>query len=250
MARKLLIDGDIFVYKTATVCETPTDWGHDIWTLHAIPSEGIETIDATLNKLKDDFEADELVVCLSDAVVNFRKAVYPLYKSNRSDKRKPMLIPVLREHLVANYGAYIRPALEADDLLGILSTWSGCTGEKIIVTADKDLKGVPGLFVNIKEPDTIHEISLGEADRWHMVQTLTGDQCDGYGGCPGIGPVKAEKLLKDYTTYADMWPVVEAEFMKAGLGKKVALQMARLARILRAEDYNFKTKEPILWEPK
>ncbi len=28
-----------------------------------------------------------------------------------------------------------------------------------------------------------------------------------------------------------------------------ALQTARVARILRHTDYNFKTKEPILWQP-
>jgi hypothetical protein len=41
----------------------------------------------------------------------------------------------------------------------------------------------------------MHEITEAQADRFHMIQTLTGDVTDGYPGCPGIGPVKAEQIL-------------------------------------------------------
>ena len=46
-----------------------------------------------------------------------------------------------------------------------------------------------------------------------------------------------------------MWNAVVETFKKNGLSEKVALQEARMTRILRAEDYNFKTKKPILWSP-
>ena len=38
-------------------------------------------------------------------------------------------------------------------------------------------------------------------------------------------------------------------FKKAGLTEDDALVQARVARILRAEDFNFETQEVILWNP-
>ena len=39
-------------------------------------------------------------------------------------------------------------------------------------------------------------INEKEANYFHMLQTLTGDPTDGYKGCPNIGKVTAEKILK------------------------------------------------------
>ena len=46
-----------------------------------------------------------------------------------------------------------------------------------------------------------------------------------------------------------MWEAVIDTYKGKGLNSKVALREARMARILRASDYNFKTKRPILWQP-
>jgi DNA polymerase-1 len=48
----------------------------------------------------------------------------------------------------------------------------------------------------------------------------------------------------------DFWSVVVSHFNAAGLSEQDALQQARVARILRASDYDFKNKKPILWTPK
>jgi DNA polymerase-1 len=97
-----------------------------------------------------------------------------------------------------------------------------------------------------------------EADYWHMLQTLTGDAVDGYKGCPGIGPVGAEKLLngpavEGEATYDSgdpvLWPRVVAAYEKKKLTEEDALRNARLARILRWDDWDRKKKEPILWSP-
>ena len=46
-----------------------------------------------------------------------------------------------------------------------------------------------------------------------------------------------------------LWPVVTGAFEKAGLGEAEALTQARLARILRAEDWDFDNREVKLWTP-
>jgi DNA polymerase-1 len=42
--------------------------------------------------------------------------------------------------------------------------------------------------------------------------------------------------------------MIVEQYAKKKLGGGVALQMARCARILRASDYDFKNKKPILWK--
>jgi DNA polymerase-1 len=75
---------------------------------------------------------------------------------------------------------------------------------------------------------------------------LTGDAVDNYKGCPGIGKKKADILLREEGV---KWKTVVDAFAKAGLDEFAALTQARVARILRAEDYNFKNEEVLLWTP-
>jgi DNA polymerase-1 len=39
--------------------------------------------------------------------------------------------------------------------MGILATWSGLKGEKIIVSIDKDMKTIPGLYLRELGDDVI-----------------------------------------------------------------------------------------------
>lgn len=248
--RIALIDADIYLFQAAAVVETPIDWGDGLWTLHADEEEAILLFTETINRLTEEVEADEVVLALSDKE-NFRKNILPTYKSNRSGVRKPMLIPRLRTVATARWNTYLRPGLEGDDILGILSTWDGLRGTKIIVTGDKDMYTIPGyVYMSHKYEFGIANVSAEDARYQHMLQTLTGDTTDGYSGCPGVGPVKARKILdaveggpKDY------WTAVVKAYEKAGLSEEEALVQARVAYILQASHYDFHNKEPILWNP-
>src|SRR5690606_16330912 len=135
----------------------------------------------------------------------------------------------LREWVHESYDTYQRPSLEGDDVLGILATHPTLIpGEKIVVSIDKDLQTIPGQHFNYKHAreqggdwnDLIRKVTVAEADRFHLFQTLTGDTTDGYPGCPGVGPVTAEKILGDDPT----WEKVVAAYRKAKLGEGAALQ--------------------------
>ena len=82
-----------------------------------------------------------------------------------------------------------------------------------------------------------------------MHQTLTGDVSDNYKGCPTVGAKTASKILDGLKTKEEMWKAVVAQYEKQNLSAKDALLQARLARICRASDYNFKRQRPILWKP-
>lgn len=239
----LLIDGDIVCYEAASAVEQETQWDDDLWTLHSNLDEAKALVEAKLLGWQERFSAD-VVVAFSDSV-NFRKTVYPEYKSNRKSKRKPIVYKPLKQWMEGVWETYQRPGLEGDDVLGILATHpTAIRGQKIIVSIDKDMKTIPTYVWNPDKDDQPRLIDEAEADYWHLYQTLTGDTTDGYPGLPGCGPKGAEKVLEDPT-----WDAVVEAYAKKGLTEEDALVQARCARILRHTDYDFKKKEPILWSP-
>jgi len=105
------------------------------------------------------------------------------------------------------------------------------------------MRQIPGKLYDFNE--TV-EITPDEGARWHLIQTMAGDNTDGYSGVPGIGVKKAEKIFeeKGYT-----WQAVVETFVEKELTEEDALCNARLARILQTSDYDHTKKEPILWTP-
>jgi DNA polymerase-1 len=192
-----------------------------------------------------------VLLAFTDADANFRKDVYPAYKSNRKGHRKPVTYQYGREYAKKMYDSMTRPELEADDILGILATGNVAQfiGPKVVCSIDKDMRSFPCKLYNWMKPnDGIVEISEEEADLNFYTQILTGDSVDGYPGCPGIGPVKAAKILKD-AERDTVWGMIREAYAKKKLTEEDALDQARCARILRAEDYDFTKKKPILWTP-
>jgi len=121
---------------------------------------------------------------------------------------------------------------------------------KIIVSEDKDMQTIPGYVYNPAKDTAERLITEEMADYFFFMQTLMGDTTDGYKGCPGIGEVSAAKVLdKAIADGVPLWTAVTEQFIKKGLDVDEALVQARMARILRAEDYNIKTHEVKLWEP-
>ena len=246
--RTLIIDGDILIYKVACQVEQSIEWDEDIWTLHADFKEARDKLADTITYYELTLLAKHIVIALGSKD-SFRKKLNPLYKSNRKKLRKPVVYQPLREWVQENYKCYIKPKLEGDDIVGILTTGNIIEGDKTVLTNDKDMKTIPGTHWFLGDDDyTI--ITEEEANYYHMMQTLTGDASDGYKGCQGIGKVTAAKILDPIKSdYKKMWEAVIETYKSKGLNSKVALREARMARILRASDYNFKTKQPILWKP-
>ena len=240
MKRTLLIDGDIVAYRYSSTVEQEVDWGDDVWSLWSDAKEAKQLILQYLDHLVEATAADDFVFTFSDKD-NFRKAIYPDYKSNRKGKRKPTCYKGVKTWLESEYESIEMPGLEGDDVMGILAT-SGKYEETVIVSEDKDMKTIPGLLWRAAE---MEDISEEYADYYHLYQTLVGDPTDGYKGCKGVGDKRATDILSKDPT----WEAVVKAYEKAGQTEEEALVQARLARILRASDYNTNTKEPILWTP-
>ena len=240
MHRTLLIDGDIVVYQYSSTVEHEIDWGDDVWSLWADAKEAQQLILQYLDILVEETAADDFIFCFSDKD-NFRKDIDSTYKSNRKGKRKPVCYKAVKEWITDHYKTETWQGLEADDVMGIMATADMLAGEKVIVSEDKDMKTIPGLLWRSGE---MLNISQEQADYNHLYQTLVGDSTDGYPGLRGVGDKRATELLKTPT-----WETVLKAFEKAGQTEEDALVQARLARILRASDYNFEFGQPNMWSP-
>jgi len=234
----LLIDGDIVAYKAAASAETPINWGDGLWTLHCYEQDVALRLDEQIDKLVNEAPVQDCIVALSDKA-NYRKELAPYYKANRKTTRKPMLLQWAKEYLQSKYNTVMYRRLEADDVLGILGT---ANTDTIIWSEDKDLRTVPAK--HWIDGDVV-EISEEEADYNFFTQTLVGDATDNYKGCPSVGYKTAEKILE----FGDGWGAVVRAFISKGLSEEVALENARLARILRNGEYDTDTGEVKLWTP-
>jgi len=246
----LLIDADIVAYKAAAAGQKSFAFDDEEPAMHVDDIEGVvQEVDDWLTDLKQTLGAKRIVSCLScPAVDNFRYGIYPLYKHNRADTVRPVLLSAVRKHLEAHHNPVRWDNLEGDDVMGILGTSKTLLkGPRIIVSEDKDLAQIPGLLFNPRKMLEPEQVSVEAADHWFYTQVLTGDQTDGYPGCPGIGPVKAEKILA--AAGGDPWKAIVEAYAAKGLTEEDALVQARVARILRSTDYNNKKKEVKLWTP-
>lgn len=241
-----VLDGDIIVYRAA------------YWA----DKEGIDYLQARLlNDIKDWTPEGCTNVCVAMSCSvsnNFRKALWPLYKSNRADQVKPTCLyeayGILQE--LPGICIYKEANLEADDLIGLSTSADTSIG----VTIDKDLVSTPGWHWNPHKQEAPVYVPEDQANSFFLQQWLTGDSTDNIWGLWKWGPVKAKAFLKDKTfeeAVQGIWNLyLEEDWTKRPeerlppLNKEeYALAQARSVRILRNGEFNRETKEVSLWKP-
>ena len=235
---KLLIDCDYIVYKCCAATETEIDFGEDLIVVTSNFTEAYNNVKKDIQRVKDEFMCNDVILFFTSPN-NFRKKILPEYKGHRQ-RKKPCGFKRVINSLKINYKVIVKDTLEADDAMGIYATkYPG----NLLVSPDKDMRQIPGELYDFKERVTI---TPEEGARWHLIQTMAGDNTDGYSGVPGIGVKKAEKIFeeKGYT-----WKAVVETFEEKNMTEKDALVNAQLARILTTNDYDHEKKEPILWTP-
>lgn len=238
----LLIDADYFFYRAASATEEELDFDADLSVILGNFTEAKKIVTEELKKLTERFEAQETILTFTDKV-NFRKAIEATYKGNRT-KRKPCGYLRLKNWGLENFKSIMKPGLEADDVCGILAT-NGSLKDFVLISPDKDLEQIPCRLFNLKTEFT----QSPEAARRRLYeQCLTGDQTDGYSGCPGVGPKKADAILHSVKD-ENYWPAVVKTYEQAQLSEEDALRNLRLARILQASDWDSEAQLPIPFTP-
>lgn len=252
MSQKLLIDTELYLFTAASGCEIEIEWDHDDWTYLCRHGDVKASLQDSIAAIRELFPDGQPVLAFGDRA-SFRYGIWPSYKANRKAYRKPAGYRELVawvEAVAPTRGWEVArlPDVEGDDVMGIL-----CEPGDVICSWDKDMLTIPGIHYRREE---VIEVDRAAADRAFYMQVLTGDAADNYPGCPGYGPVTAEKLVSKWSSEIDLWrEVVNAYVLKApGCGnredaERYALQQARCARILRTGEYDRETNTPRLWNP-
>lgn len=246
-----LLDADVICYRAAIVQQSTFKW--DSETSTTMVEEGGEHKAAAcaleMVKAWTKLAGCKRAVLAFTGSNNFRKTLLPTYKSNRTTS-KPLVYQSTVMAVAERYRTERVDGLEGDDLLGIMSTGS-YQGNSVIVSVDKDLKTIPGRFFNpMKASEGILEVTEATADWWWMYQTLVGDTADGYKGLPGCGHVKATQALQRVgRPLKELWLEVMMAYRQKRLRVEDALTQARVARILRTEDWNKVDRTIRLWHP-
>jgi len=235
----ILIDADFIVYKCCAACETEIDYGEDVIFVTSNFSDAYKAVTNEISKITSHFGGFAEPILFFSDTKNFRKKISPDYKGHRN-RKKPCGYKRVISNLKIQYNVIIMKELEADDAMGIYAT---AHPGNVIVSPDKDMRQIPGKLYNL---ETSQDITAEEGAKWHLIQTLAGDQTDGYSGVPGIGVKRAETL---FNKEGYNWSTVVKAFTDKGLTEDDALLNARLARILTIDDYDTKEQTPKLWTP-
>ena len=266
-----IIDGDIPIY---TECASAASRGSTSFgDYYENVEELVERVIEVCDDWADQAGCDSVILAYTHPDrVNFRKDVLPgQYKAGRPSEKPPGYYAVLEE-VAAHYKSHTIRGVEGDDVCGILHT-SEDLGPTVNISTDKDFRTLPGLLFNPMKMVEPELISVNDAIRYWMYQTLMGDSTDGYKGAPRIGQVKAARILDDrdggsapeqreyyrqwspsfylaglwqavYNTYVEAYPLASC-----GWAHQEALRQARCARILQRCDYDSATGQIRLWHP-
>ena len=235
---KLLVDADYFFYRSACSAEEEHEYSQDLTVIVGSFPKGKSVVEHELTKLRQRFKSDDILLFFTDQK-NFRKTIDPSYKGNRV-KRKPCGYLKLKQWGMDTYPSIMLPNLEADDALGIMAT-NGSFKDFVLISPDKDMAQIPCRIYDLKEEYTQ---TPGAAERLLYKQCLTGDSTDGYKGCQGVGPKRADQILDK--AKGDYWPAVVEAFEEAEMTKEDAIRNLQLAKILQAENWDTETQTPIL----
>lgn len=262
-SRTIIIDGDIIAHQSASAGVTRIDWGDG--------SEPVTKVDHDLveHNLRTRMETikgacgytaihDTILITFScDSRRYWKHKLYAEYKAGRPSKPSPVkYAQMVLENMVPTGAVYRWMHCEADDIMGVLATRidDELNGQSIIVTTDKDLNQIPGVHLNPDKIDQgLYTVTPEESLYFHMYQTLVGDATDNYPGLPGVGEVKARRILQvsrsdNLAEYRKaLWKAVLKAYRDRGHERREALVQARLSYIPRNSDWN--GSRMLLWKP-
>lgn len=209
--KRALIDADSIIYIIA--------WNHK------------ESDEVAVKEACDTFLRDILLLTGCDEYIgsfsskdNFRHELYKFaeYKGNRGEKKDWLLLweKTIKDHFINKHGFVQPDNVEADDVVAAMA-WmcKHTTGTPyVICSPDKDLRQIPGTFYNFakqgEEQPVTFEVTTEEAHRNYWMQVLTGDTTDNIAGVPGLGEVKAAKLLDTAMSSVQYQSLAQAAFTK------------------------------------
>lgn len=195
----LLIDGDIISYRAV--------FSKDAESVDDLLSVADLYVRNIVRKADDDMQ-DYKVFLTGKGNFRYEVATTVPYKGNRPAE-KPQYLDVVRQHLLDYHPSFLSEGEEADDRIAIEATQRGA--DCVICSIDKDLDQIPGKHYNFVK-DRRYSVSAWEGLVFFYTQILTGDRVDNVKGIKGVGPVTAQKALKDCKTELELYATCVAMY--------------------------------------
>lgn len=200
-----LVDGSGYIFRAFFAIRS-------LATRAGLPTNALFGFTQMLLKLIEDEAPDYLAVVFDPPGDSFRKAIYPKYKENRSEKPPDLLpqLPLVRDIV----RAFRIPALEvdgfeADDVIATLARMAEAEEvDTVVVSSDKDLMQLVDaecvLYDTMKsmrydEAGVVAKLGVRPAQVLDLL-ALMGDSSDNIPGVPGVGPKTACLLLEQFGT--------------------------------------------------
>jgi len=257
---RLLIDGDRLVRLFATRVEAGAR-DHLTRNVHAQEEKTILELNTYIAGLQHRFAAPPPVIAFSDPA-HFRRRLYGDYQAySHFETHGSLLHRGLLNYIRRNLNCEGYAGMESADVLGVLATAPNPENlRRFGIGSSRLLESVPGEWLDMHTGE-VKMVAPFAADVAFYRHTLLGNPADNYEGCPGMNAEAADALLHPFArqeeTHAEqpalwhkaVWAAVAAAYGLAGQTAADALLCARLSRVLRFEDYDFKNREVKFWQP-
>jgi 5'-3' exonuclease len=165
---KLLIDHDLLIYKGLFATQQVIKNGEEVIGVRGYFA-GLRATDNIVYNILDTFSGSDFELVMTGEG-NFRKKLYPEYKSHRKADGRPKYLYEAKSYYKKYWNAVSTTGEEADDYIA-----SNITDNCVVISEDHDYKqlGVP-----IFNPRTWQITEINNPEFWFWLQCLTGCKSD------------------------------------------------------------------------
>ena len=248
MKRMILVDGNSLMYRAFYGMKSPL-------TSKGLPTNAILGFIRMMSFLLNQ-KYDNILVAFDAGKKTLRHEWMQDYKAGRAPMPDEFRVQIayIKEYLdIVRVKRYEQDLYEADDIIGTMSKRAEDLGYHVdIYSGDKDLLQLvsPNVTVHLNKkgmtetedytPESFKERYKIDYTQFIDLKGLMGDKSDNLPGVPGIGEVKAVKLL---TTYGSIEGLIEhKDEIKGSDGEKIranyesAVLCKKMATIIRDFD--------------
>jgi 5'-3' exonuclease len=229
MGGTAIIDVDSYLYKASLTCGQLIELQDGLYYEAYNINNAIDYLTKFANDMMDATNTSNYVFVTGGVGKNFRYTINPMYKSNRKQQKKPIMLDLVRDKCFHIFPMSYTPCLEADDTCRILYEQDR---DNVIVSLDKDLKTFESKIYDPLHNQMRYTSSI-QAEANFKRQLLMGDATDGYTGIPKVGKATADKLIMAGITIDD---IVE-KYIEAGLSIDDFKLTYNCAKIIGKDDY-------------
>ena len=225
----VLVDGSSYLFRAFFALPS------SLTSPDGMQTNAIHGVLNMLDKLRNDYEPENMVVIFDAKGKTFRNDMYPDYKGTRPpmpDELRDQIAPLHEIIEAQGYPMIIMPGVEADDVIGTMSKLRTSQTQDddsltIISTGDKDMAQLVNNKVHlINTMSNSYHDTQGVIDKYGVQPerirdylALMGDKSDNIPGVPKVGPKTAVKWLTEYGSLKEV--MANADKFKGKIGENL-----------------------------